>query len=147
MYRCPSRARQEPQVPVDDTHGRYDAAGWAWSKTDYAGNLRVTPNAPLRLRLLRFPMDYRKPFDWRESFRSISPDVTSWYWDEPIFSGGSKGTARAGLRIAADGEGIAFKENWGSAHPQGAQFLPGGWLGTLHRLEYRLEDDASPVNA
>ena len=46
----------------------------------------------------------------------------SWYWDEPIFSGGSKGTARAGLRISEDGRGIEFKENWGSAHPQGAQF-------------------------
>ena len=45
-----------------------------------------------------------------------------WYWDEPIFSGGSKGTARAGLVIAPDGRGIPFKHNWGSAHSNGAFF-------------------------
>jgi prepilin-type N-terminal cleavage/methylation domain-containing protein len=123
LYLCPSRARQDPQVPIDDSHGRYDAAGLVWSKTDYAGNLRVTPNAPLRLRLASITDGLSQTYLLGE--KAFDPGVqtsTSWYWDEPIFSGGSKGTARAGLRIAADGRGIAFKENWGSAHPQGAQF-------------------------
>ena len=123
MFLCPSRARPAPQVPVDDSRGRYDAAGWAWSKTDYAGNLRVTPNAPLRLRLASITDGLSQTYLLGE--KAFDPNVqtsTSWYWDEPIFSDGSKGTARAGLRIAEDGRGIAFKENWGSAHPQGAQF-------------------------
>ncbi len=123
LYLCPSRARPDPQVPTEDSRGRYDAAGWAWSKTDYAGNLRVTPNAPLRLRLASISDGLSQTYLLGE--KAYDPSVqtpTSWYWDEPIFSGGSKGTARAGLRIAEDGRGIEFKENWGSAHPQGAQF-------------------------
>ena len=42
---------------------------------------------------------------------------TTWYWDESIFAGGTKGTARAGLVIVNDGANIPYKENWGSAHP------------------------------
>jgi len=47
---------------------------------------------------------------------------TTWYYDEPIFSGGSQGTARAGLEIFNDNVSIPFRENWGSAHLGGAQF-------------------------
>jgi hypothetical protein len=123
LYLCPSRARQDPQVPIDDANGRYDAAGWAWSKTDYAGNQRVTPNAPLRLRLASISDGLSQTYLIGEkAFDRSIQTPTSWYWDEPIFSGGSKGTARTGLRITGDGIGIVFRDNWGSAHPQGAQF-------------------------
>jgi hypothetical protein len=57
--------------------------------------------------------------------KAVDPSVhtsTSWYWDEPIFSGGSKGTARAGLSVFRHGVNIAYRENWGSAHPGGAHF-------------------------
>ncbi len=123
LYLCPSRARPAPAVPIDDNRGRYESGGWAWSKTDYCGNARVTPNMPLRLRFAEVRDGLSQTFALGEKAydRSVHT-ATSWYWDEPIFSGGSKGTARAGLRISPDGNGIAFKDNWGSAHGSGAQF-------------------------
>ncbi len=124
MFLCPSRPRPRPAVPIQDANGRYESAGWAWAKTDYCGNSRVTPNAPLRLSLASISDGLSQTYLIGE--KAYDPTVhtsTSWYWDEPIFSGGSKGTARAGLRIAGDGIEIEFRNNWGSAHPQGAQFV------------------------
>ncbi len=123
LFLCSSRARPKPSVPVNDIHGRYEATGWAWSKTDYCGNARVTPNIPLVLTFTSITDGLSQTFAIGEKAydRSVHTS-TCWYWDEPIFSGGSKGTARAGLRISPDGIGIAFKDNWGSAHAQGAQF-------------------------
>ena len=124
LYLCPSRSRPDAQVPIDDNLGRYGAAGWAWSKTDYAGNSRVTPNAPLRLRTASITDGLSQTYLLGEkAYDPTAQTATNWYWDEPIFSGGSKGTARSGLRIAGDGIGIQFKNNWGSAHSQGAQFV------------------------
>ena len=124
LFLCASRSRPEPEVPVQDSHGRYESAGWKWCKTDYCGNSRVTPNAPLRLRVASITDGLSQTYLIGEkAFDPTVQTATSWYWDEPIFSGGSKGTARSGLRIAGDGVGIEFKNNWGSAHPQGAQFV------------------------
>lgn len=123
LYLCSSRARPDPRVPLDDRHGRYVSGGWAWSKSDYAGNAMVTPNTPFRLRVASITDGLSQTYLIGE--KAYDPSVhtaTSWYWDEPIFSGGSKGTARAGLRITQDGIGIGFKNNWGSAHSFGAQF-------------------------
>lgn len=123
-YLCPSRARPEPEVPRADIHGRYEAGGWAWAKTDYAANSRVAPNAPLQLRAASITDGLSSTYLIGEkAFDPLVHTSTSWYWDEPIFSGGSKGTARAGLLITGDGRGNAFKDNWGSAHNQGAQFV------------------------
>ena len=47
----------------------------------------------------------------------------TWYWDEPLFTGGSEGTQRKGTAVLRDARGIAFQENWGAAHPGGALFL------------------------
>jgi prepilin-type processing-associated H-X9-DG protein len=49
----------------------------------------------------------------------------SWYWDEPFFLGGSKGTSRGAPVLIKDGPGIVFRENWGAAHDGGVQFLFG----------------------
>lgn len=138
LFLCPSRSRPDPQVPVADSRGRYESAGWAWSKTDYAGNSRVTPNAPFRLKAAAITDGLSQTYLLGE--KAFDPGVhtaTSWYWDEPIFSGGSKGTARAGIRISGDGRGIAFKDNWGSAHPQGAQF--GLADGSVHFIKSSIE--------
>jgi prepilin-type processing-associated H-X9-DG protein len=57
---------------------------------------------------------------------------SSWYWDEPFFTGGAGGTQRGKGPIAGDGTSVvqdnvnmgdAFRYNWGSAHLGGAQFL------------------------
>ena len=58
--------------------------------------------------------------------KAFDPSVQgsdTWYWDEPFFLGGSEGTSRGGQVILLDGSGIPYKDNWGAAHPGGAQFL------------------------
>ena len=45
-----------------------------------------------------------------------------WYHNEPIFSGGSDGTARRGASVDRDASGDDFQWNWGAAHPAGALF-------------------------
>ena len=123
VYLCPTRGR-EAELPVDDDYGNYNSAGFAWAKTDYAGNELLMPNLPNEPITLANVTDGlsntiqigEKAYDW---------DVhtpTSWYWDEPIFSGGSKGTARKGLAIVTDGRSVSFKDNWGAAHSGVAVF-------------------------
>jgi prepilin-type N-terminal cleavage/methylation domain-containing protein len=123
-YLCPSRSRPEPRPVVDDANGRYQSGGWAWAKADYCGNARVMPNFPRVLKLNAVTDGLSQTYAAGE--KAFDPSVhvaSSWYWDEPIFSGGSKGTARAGLGIFRDSIGIPYRENWGSAHPSGAHFV------------------------
>jgi prepilin-type N-terminal cleavage/methylation domain-containing protein len=123
LYLCPSRGRHNVAVPVDDNYGNYESGGWAWAKTDYAANSRICPNFPFNLHSAGVTDGLSKTYMLGE--KAFDPSVqraTSWYWDEPIFSGGSKGTARSGLTIVNDGVDISFKENWGSAHRDGANF-------------------------
>ncbi|NLE56482.1 MAG: DUF1559 domain-containing protein [Lentisphaerae bacterium] len=124
LYLCPSRSRPMPQPAVNDDNGRYQSGGWAWAKTDYCGNMRVMPNYPRVLAIASVTDGLSQTYAAGE--KAFDPSVhtaTSWYWDEPVFSGGSKGTARAGLGIFRDAEGITFRENWGSPHPKGAHFV------------------------
>jgi competence protein ComGC len=124
LYLCPSRARPKPAVPIDDQFGRYRAGGWAWSKTDYATNLAVAQNLPEFSSLSSIVDGTTRTILYGE--KAYDPSVhtsTSWFWDEPIFSGGSKGTSRAGLVVLNDAVGIEFKDNWGSAHFGGANLV------------------------
>jgi prepilin-type processing-associated H-X9-DG protein len=51
-------------------------------------------------------------------------DTGGWLWDEPLFAGGAAGgTVRSGTTVQQDVAGVSFADNWGSAHPAGAQFL------------------------
>jgi len=123
LFLCPSRPRTRPSVPVDDRYGRYQSGGYAWSKTDYAANIQVALNLPEYSRNADFLDGATRTILLGE--KAYDPSVqtaTSWFWDEPIFSGGSKGTARSGLLIFNDAVGIEFKDNWGSAHVGGANF-------------------------
>ncbi len=123
LFLCPSRGRRNPAVPVNDEYANYESGGWAWAKTDYCANARITPNFPFIMHAASVTDGLSSTFLLGE--KAYDPNVqrtTNWYWDEPIFSGGSKGTARAGLLIVGDGVGIAYKENWGSAHRDGAVF-------------------------
>ena len=63
----------------------------------------------------------------------------SWFWDEPVFSGGSGGTDRWGTAVIADGAGTAFPTNWGSSHDAAALFLFGD--GSVRPLRYGLNGD------
>ena len=71
--------------------------------------------------------------------KAFDPEVEQahgWYWDEPFFLGGSKGTSRGGLALLRDSSGSyllnPYKNNWGSAHPTGVEFLFGD--GTVRNL-------------
>jgi prepilin-type N-terminal cleavage/methylation domain-containing protein len=121
---CPSRSRPDPQPTVNDDYGDYVSAGWAWAKSDYCGNAKMMPNYPRYFRIASVTDGLSQTYALGEKAfdRGVHRDTT-WYWDEPLFSGGSKGTARSGLAIIPDGVNIAFKENWGSAHPGGAIFV------------------------
>ena len=118
VFLCPSRNRPESPPTRNDENGEYVSGGLAWSKTDYAANGRLCLNLPDR------PLSVARLTDglsntWLIGEKAFDIGVhtgASWYWDEPIFSGGSKGTARAGVAITQDGKNIAFRENWGSAH-------------------------------
>lgn len=122
-FLCPSRARPAPEATINDAYGNYQSGGWAWAKTDYCGNSRMMPNFPRYLRVAELTDGLSNTYAVGEkAFDREVHTATTWYWDEPLFSGGSKGTARAGLVIVPDGRNIPFKENWGSAHPGGAIF-------------------------
>jgi prepilin-type N-terminal cleavage/methylation domain-containing protein/prepilin-type processing-associated H-X9-DG protein len=123
-YFCPSRRQPLAQAPVDDAHGQYNGGGWSWAKIDYAGNGDAISNRPNCLTIAAF-MDGtsqtilvgEKAMDLRNIM------LPTWYWDEPYFLGGSQGTQRFGSLLLPDRPGTPFKDNWGSGHQGGTQFL------------------------
>jgi prepilin-type N-terminal cleavage/methylation domain-containing protein/prepilin-type processing-associated H-X9-DG protein len=135
LYACPTRRPALVQQPQDDEYGRYEGGGWPWGKTDYAANGQAIPNRPGCLRFADFadgtsstiligekalaPLNYQRP---------------TWYWDEPFFTGGAGGTQRFGTRLLRDVDGLLFRDNWGSAHSAGAQFLFAD--GSVHLIPY-----------
>ena len=121
------RSRRDPvslEAPPLDFFGEYAGGGHRWGKTDFAGNGFLIFNRP---KLMRFAqvrdgtsntlLVGEKAFDVRVQTGG------SWFWDEPYFLGGSAGSRRYGLRLLPDGPGLAFKQNWGSSHPDGVNFL------------------------
>jgi prepilin-type N-terminal cleavage/methylation domain-containing protein len=127
LYVCPSRRSAGTEtVAAGDAYGKYQGDGWAWAKIDYAVNLEAFGNRPLCYSAKRFKDGLSNTILVGE--KAFDPSVQtahSWYWDEPFFLGGSKGTSRGGLAILRDRTGIPYKENWGSPHTAGAQFLFG----------------------
>ena len=123
IFLCPSRPRGDTLPPVNDTYARYESGGLAFAKTDYAANNRIVPNRPRASKFADVFDGLSQTILMGE--KSHDPTVqteTSWYWDEPLWLGGAKGTARSGLQILPDRVGIPFKENWGSPHDGGAFF-------------------------
>ena len=140
-YLCPARRALAPtKMIAEDDFGRYYGGGWSWGKTDYVVNLESFANRPICYATSRFTdglsntiLVGEKAFD-----RTVEqPD--NWYWDESYFLGGSKGTSRGGLGLVPDGPGIPFKENWGSAHSGGVQFLFGD--GGVRLLSFNTNTD------
>jgi prepilin-type N-terminal cleavage/methylation domain-containing protein/prepilin-type processing-associated H-X9-DG protein len=153
LFLCPTRGRDQPQpVPaVDPVFGdTYACSGRnPWALTDYAANWFLLVNRwpaggcpsagpPLRLAAVvdgtsNTLMVGEKALDTREY------NTGGWYYNEPIFSGGSSGTARRGTSIAPDASGASFQWNWGSPHPSGAQFV---WAdGSVRFLRNGTPDD------
>jgi prepilin-type N-terminal cleavage/methylation domain-containing protein/prepilin-type processing-associated H-X9-DG protein len=125
LYACTARRLAAAhEVASADQYGRYDGGGWGWGKTDYAANSLCIDNRPICRSMSSISDGLSNTVLMGE--KAFDPNVQvpqSWYWDEPFFLGGSKGTARNGVAIIRDGVGVPFKENWGSAHPFGASFL------------------------
>src|SRR5207253_450938 len=128
VYICPARRTATAQpVVAGDAYGQYWGGGWDWGKTDYAANLFAFDNRPFCRNISSFTDGLSNTILVGE--KAFNPEVEqpqSWYWDEPFFIGGSKGTSRGGLGLLYDGADIRFhyKENWGSPHG-GVQFLLG----------------------
>jgi hypothetical protein len=140
LYLCPSRGRipslavpsSDPVVPgVNFGDGGLNP----WSTTDYAGNGYLLINRwpaggvpvvgpPLSIAAVTDGLSNtilvgEKALDQR------SYNTGSWYWNEPIFSGGSGGTDRWGTAVFRDGQNTPVPTNWGSAHTAAAQFVFG----------------------
>jgi prepilin-type N-terminal cleavage/methylation domain-containing protein/prepilin-type processing-associated H-X9-DG protein len=136
---CPARRSPLAVTVVNDVYGNYDGGGWTWGKTDYAANIFAFFNRPECLSLSAFSDGPSNTiFLGEKAFNPAVEQPQSWYWDEPFFLGGSKGTSRGGFGLLWDSPGPwsvnPYKENWGSAHPGGINFLFGdGAVRTLSR--------------
>ncbi|GIW97119.1 MAG: prepilin-type N-terminal cleavage/methylation domain-containing protein [Pirellulaceae bacterium] len=126
VFRCPSRARGAPATTVDDNYGQYQSGGLVFEKTDYAGNLRTMPNVGRNVRFAEIVDGLSETILVGE--KAFDPHIqveTSWFWDEPIWIGGSQGTSREGTRNVPSRPGAPFRLNWGSAHSGGSHFTFG----------------------
>ncbi|WP_197138537.1 DUF1559 domain-containing protein [Crateriforma conspicua] len=123
-FSCVSRSRDPARATVDKEFARYVSGGRAIAKTDFAANHKVIRDRPAKVRfrdvtdgLSNTLLVGEKAFDpkWQSA--------TDWYWDEPVYIGGSKGTARDGHGLIPDGSGLEFRNNWGSPHPDVVHFV------------------------
>jgi prepilin-type N-terminal cleavage/methylation domain-containing protein len=140
-YLCPARRILQPmQMIAEDACGRYYGGGWTWGKTDYVVNLEAFGNRPNCYAMSRFTDGLSNTIlAGEKAFDRTVEQSHNWYWDEPYFLGGSKGTSRGGLGLVPDGPGVPFKENWGSAHFSGVQFVFGD--GSDHLLAFNTSTD------
>ncbi len=123
IYGCPSRSDRTPTATVNDLHGEYESGGLILAKTDYAGNEWLMTDRPHWKRFRDVQDGLSNTIAIGE--KAYDPTVqtpSSWYWDEPIWIGGSNGTVRRGKLIVPDLVGIPYRDNWGSAHIAGANF-------------------------
>jgi prepilin-type N-terminal cleavage/methylation domain-containing protein/prepilin-type processing-associated H-X9-DG protein len=128
---CPMRrVALATEVVAEDDNGKYQGGGWTWGKTDYAVNLLAFDNRPACRGMATFTDGLSNTILVGEkAFNPRVEQAQSWYWDEPFFLGGSKGTSRGGMALLHDSSGDwqenPYKDNWGSPHPGGVQFLFG----------------------
>ena len=120
---------------VDDSFGRYQSGGLVWGgRTDYAVNLVAFANRPTVYTTAKFTDGLSNTIFAGEKAFDVIAQAESWYWDEPVYLGGSKGTSRGDIGLVRDAPGMAlsattmknyFKDHWGSPHTAGVNFLYG----------------------
>jgi len=137
VYCCPSRRPNVASKTQDDRFGSYFGGGWTWAHCDYAGNRFIFPNRPVSIRPFQITDGTSNTILVGEKVMDPEAYLTgSWYWDEPYFVGGSDNSARRGLQLLQDAVGVDVVQNWGSAHPNAAQFLFAD--GSVRDLSYGL---------
>lgn len=138
VYICPARRLPEAKPVSDDQWGRYQTGGLTWGgRTDYAVNLVAFANRPTCYTTAKFSDGLSNTIFAGEKALDTVAQGESWYWDEPVYLGGSKGTSRGDVGLVRDKPGLsneAFKDHWGSAHPAGVQFLYGD--SSVHILSF-----------
>ncbi len=150
-YYCPSRRQPITLSVTKDRWGSYQTGGWNWSRSDYAGNALIFVDRPNHKTFASVTDGLSQTiFAGEKAMLPMNYDSGTWYWDEPIFCGSSGGTVRtinvpsafpfpSGYLILADNNrlGQKIENNYGSAHPNSAQFLFGD--GSVQRLTYALD--------
>jgi prepilin-type N-terminal cleavage/methylation domain-containing protein len=142
-YICPSRRSSQPTPTVDgDAVGKYKGGGWSWARTDYGVNLKAFDNRPVCHSDKRFQDGLSNTILVGEKSYDRSVQEKSWYYDEPYFLGGSKGTARDAPVMTPDGPSldgtyVNYKDYWGSTHSAGVHFLFGD--GTVRLLNFDMD--------
>lgn len=142
VFLCPSRRSPRIDSLVDeDISGRYYHGGWKWGgRLDFAVNLDAFDNRPTCYSTNHFRDGLSTTIIVGEkAFDTQTQLSNNWYWDEPLFLGGSKGSSRNGLGLLMDGPNIPHRENWGSDHSAGVQFLFGD--ASVHLLAFTTEED------
>lgn len=122
-YRCPSRSNRKAVPTAPDRHGNYESGGHAMAKTDFAANRLLILNRPEVVKPSKILDGLSQTILVGE--KAYDPNVqraSSWHYDEPVYIGGSLGTARGGTKIFTDGVDIRYEDNWGSPHTSLAQF-------------------------
>lgn len=129
VFICPTRRSAEAKsVVAADMYGTYTSGGYAWSRTDYGVNIDACDNRPKCRTMAQITDGLSNTILVGEKAYDVTAQAQNWYYDESFFLGGSKGTSRNGLGLDHDGPGfffINYKDNWGSSHPGGVQFLFG----------------------
>ncbi len=124
LYICPSRRVNLAQVAQPDKEGTYEGGGWAWGKIDYAGNGRLVKPRPAVHGMASIKDGTSQTILVGEKVMDPASYTTgSWFWDEPFFVGGPDALSRTGTKLLRDASSVDVVQNWGSAHPAGAQFL------------------------
>jgi prepilin-type N-terminal cleavage/methylation domain-containing protein len=137
-YICPARRSADPRTVVaQDGNGIYTTGGWPWGRTDYAVNLNAFDNRPNCYPMSRIKNGLSKTVLVGEKAYDAEVQRPSWYYDESCFQGGSKGTSRGAPGLSRDGPGINYKDNWGSAHRGGVQFVFGD--GSVRLVDFETE--------
>jgi prepilin-type N-terminal cleavage/methylation domain-containing protein/prepilin-type processing-associated H-X9-DG protein len=147
IYICPTRRpAQAWDIPHPDPFlgpDRHDdgASRNPWSSTDYGANQRVIENRPTLWRISAITDGTSNTVLVAEKSMDLRGYTSgSWYWNQPVFSGGSGGTARMGTYIYQDRifSGFEFADHWGSAHPSGFQVLFGD--GSVRTISYTIRN-------
>jgi len=135
LYICPSRRTAVPQLAMNDAFGIYDGGGWEWAHIDYGANARAIRGSPYLTSISAITDGTSQTIlIGEEALSPLLYSSGSWFYNEPFFCGNAPGNRRFGNRIVHDAPDLSFVDNWGSAHPGGANI--GFCDGSVHVLSY-----------